>query len=167
MKKVALLGCVIIAATVLGPIDISTLERSNREEEIRTNALLAKVSALAADKIQKITITPEQLSTKQFQTEITAKDDIQYVRGLLNRANTQLNDSHNCPIYDCTLTFTTSTGTVRFLASACQYDPNDCYVTDLFYNKLPGNGYIRGNPPTIKIPDLGSWLMQREPKGTR
>jgi hypothetical protein len=165
MKNVILLACIIIAVIVLVPLDISTLERSDREEAIQKRALLTKVSALAVDKVQKITITPDDLSTNQFQTEITAQDDIQYVMGLLSRADTKLNDSHNTPIYDCTLTFTTSTGTVRFLASAGQYDPNDCHLTDLFYTKISDSAYVRGNPPTIRIPELGSWLMQREPKG--
>src|ERR1039457_1542645 len=101
MKKAVLLVGVIIAVTVLGPIDISTLERSNREEEIQTSALLAKVRDLASDKIQRITITSEQFSSKQFQTEITAQDDIQYVMGLISRADTKLNDSDNTTIYDC------------------------------------------------------------------
>ena len=100
-------------------------------------------------------------------TEITAQNDIQHVMGLLSHGDTQLNDGHNTPIYDCTLTFTTSTGTVSFLASARQYDPNDCYMTDLFFTKMSDGTYVRGNPPTIRIPDLGGWLMQREPKGTR
>ena len=66
MKRVVLLGCVIIAVIILAPIDFSTLERSNREKEIQTSALLTKVRDLAADKIQKITITPDDLSAKQF-----------------------------------------------------------------------------------------------------
>lgn len=167
MKNVVLLSCVIIAVIVLGSLGISTLERSNAGEAIQTRALLTKVGALAADKVQKITITPDDLSTKQFQIEITAQDDIQYVMQLLSRADTKLNDSHNTPIYDCTLTFTTSTGTVRLLASVRQFDPNDCYLTDLFYTKISDGTYVRGNPPTIRIPELGSWLMQREPNGKR
>jgi hypothetical protein len=168
MKNTALFGCLfIVAVVILVPLDISTIKRGDQVEKIQTSTLLAKVDTLAIGKIQKITITPDELSSQQFQTEITSQDDIQYVMGLLSHADTNSGGGHNTPIYECTLTFATSTDTSRFLVSARQYDPNDGYMTDLFYTKLSNGTYIRGNPPTIRVPDLGRWLMQREPKGAR
>jgi hypothetical protein len=168
MKNTALLICLfIVAVIILVPIDISTIKRSDQTEKGETSTLLAKATTLAASKIQKITITPDELSSQQFQAEITSQGDIQYVMGLLSHTDTKSSGGHNTPIYDCTLTFTTSTDTTRFLVSACQYDPDDGYMTDLFYTKLSNGAYVRGNPPTIRVPDLGKWLMQREPKGAQ
>jgi len=125
-----------------------------------------KAKGVSTNRLVSIEILPDQLATSSFRKVITNANDLVGVSNAFASADRKPVGGHNGPIYECTLVLKFDGGKEsKFLASVHKRQTNDLYVTDTFW-QLNSNGcYDRGRPRRVRIPGLGNWIAQQEPRG--
>ena len=125
-----------------------------------------RVKGISTNKLVSVEILPDQLATNGFRKVISNMDDLVRVSNAFASADRTPLGGHNGPIYECTLVLKFDGGKEsRFLASVHKRQPNDLHVTDTFWELNRNGCYDRGRVRRVRIPGLGNWIAEQEPRG--
>ena len=133
----------------------------------RKGAKLADaVKAFSTNNIVEVRITQDQLWTNSFTAIITNSSDIETVRKGLAQVDNVTVSGHSGPIYECTLSMRLLNGeTVAYLGTVHKYETNDLFLSDTFWRSNNGGDLVRENPRRVRVPGLGQWMINKEPRG--
>lgn len=126
------------------------------------NRLASELHVAAGRDIRAVEIIQDQVSDKRFSRTISTEMELAKFKKAIASADTVPVRSHNGPIYECTLIIKFQEGEIRYLGTVHRNQTRDMYLSNRFWVKTE-TGYQRGRAESVRIPNMGSWVMKHAP----
>ena len=135
-------------------------------ERTQNTDFVHQLQSVMTESLVGIVITPYQLSPDNWEVAISEGEELKKFVESITRADIKTTSGHSGPIGEWTLTFQFKSGKrQRYLASVHKYEPDDLFLTDTFYIQKKSGTYSRDKLRTARLPDLGSWIIDKAPEG--
>lgn len=128
------------------------------------NALVTKLRNVK--ELESVSILPGQLSRKDFTTEITNKNDLEVIEESLRHTDSKRVGGHHGPVFECVVVLKArNEDALKLAGSVHKQQLNDLYLSPTFLVETKPGVFSGGTPVSVRLPGLGQWVMEKEPKG--
>jgi hypothetical protein len=130
--------------------------------------LIKRVQSIASEGIERIILTPYQLSAENWTIVLSDNEDISTIKASIKNADIQSVMGHSASIGEWTITFVTRTGKkYRFLADVFNHQPNDIFISDTYLIETKEGQWTGSGARRIRLPDSAAWIMKKAPQGRK